>query len=314
MGKIDYEIEMNDGMGEVILDYCTIHFDPDNSAEHYLKRGISREAFFKFAGHVGEIMIQSMEKKVTVDLDLKHIRMENDIPYFSVCIGESNLTDEKAAIYLKELAYKTNFIGSDFLMYLYEYLTFIDANKDKPLSIIVGKIYALALGVTGSFQENTVASVPTDHVAIKAPISTQSTEQPVQYSENGETGVLDPSFWNRYGGVSDSEQEENPYRVKRNELSAVLQSLKDGQRYSLNKDCTVFGKDASSADYVLKNETISRAHAEITRRNGEYYITDLGSTNGTFINGKRLPKNTPIAVSNGDTVKFSNEELRFMTI
>lgn len=346
MGKSDYEIEMNDGMGEVILDHCTIHFDPDNSAEHYLKRGISRQAFFEFAGHIGEIMIQSMENKITVDLDLKHIRMENDVPHFSVCIGESGLTDEKAAIYLKELAYKTNFAGSDFLMYLYEYLTFIDTNKGKPLSVIVEKIYALASGVTGTFQKNTMAGVPTENVTVKAPFSARmntpvdasvssqmnmsitapvsepvnipekipNAEQTVQYSENGETGVLDPSFWTRYGGMTDSNHEENPYRVKRNEASAVLQSLKDGQRYSLNKDCIVFGKDAASADYVLNNETISRAHAEVTRRNDGYYITDLGSTNGTFINTKKLPKNTPIAVSNGDTVKFSNEELRFMTI
>lgn len=58
----------------------------------------------------------------------------------------------------------------------------------------------------------------------------------------------------------------------------------------------------------------SRAHAEIKKRNGVYYVTDLGSTNGTFVNSKRLPKNTAIEVSNGDMVKFSNVELRFMTI
>lgn len=366
MNNLDFEIEMKDGTGEIILDNCTIHFDPDNSAEHYLKRGISRKAFFRFAGQIGEIMLKCMEKKMTVDLELTHIRMENDVPNFSVYIGESGLTDEKAAVFLKELALKANFVGSDFLMYVYDYMTFIDANKDKPLNIIIGKIYAMESGTLESADlhpEYTQTMHVEEPVRMEQPLRSERPvrmeqplrmEQPVRaeqsiraeeparvehpvrrepepgvtgtltsfpfdtsyekYSDNGETGTLDPSFWNRYGTAAGSEQNDNPHRVKRNEPSAVLQSLSDGQRYVLDKDCVVFGKDASSADYVLANDTISRAHAEIIRRNGGYYVTDLNSTNGTYINSKKLPKNTQIEVSNGDTVKFSNIELRFMII
>lgn len=354
MKDLEFGIEMRGGTGEIILDNCTIHFDPDNSAEHYLKRGISRKAFFQFAGQLGEIMLKCMEKKMTVDLDLKHIRMENDIPNFSVCIGESTLTDRAAALFLKDLACKANFVGSDFLMYIYDYMTFIDANKDKPLNIIIGKIYALESDMLGNVsakpeysgtihtEETAGAAEPVraepfaraagfvrTEPAARAVESARIEKEPAvtgtlnsfqpyaeheKYSENGETGVLDPSFWNRYGSAADSEQNDNPHRVKRNEPSAVLQSLEDGQRYILDKDCVVFGKDASSADYVLPNDTISRAHAEITRRSGGYYVTDLGSTNGTYINSRKLPKNTPIEVTNGDTVKLSNVELRFMTI
>ena len=93
MGGLDFGIEMKDRAGEIILNNCKIHFDPDNSAQHYLERGVSREAFFRFAGQIGEIMLKCMEEKMTVDLDLRHIRMENDVPNFSVCIGESGLTD-----------------------------------------------------------------------------------------------------------------------------------------------------------------------------------------------------------------------------
>ncbi|MCI9385685.1 MAG: FHA domain-containing protein [Lachnospiraceae bacterium] len=377
MGSLDFGIEMKDRAGEIILNNCKIHFDPDNSAQHYLERGVSREAFFRFAGQIGEIMLKCMEEKMTVDLDLRHIRMENDVPNFSVCIGESGLTDREAALYLKDLAYKANFIGSDFLMYVYDYMTYIDTNMDKPLNIIIGKIYAME---SGTFEKTDMQSGYTKTVHIEQPERPpqparierpvryeqparyeQPTrieqparyEQPVReertmwaeeppgtepeqavtgtltafhpnteyenYSENGETGVLDPSFWNRYGAASDSGQEDNPHRIKRggrkeSEPSAVLQAVSDGQRYMLDKECVVFGKDASSADYVLQNDTISRAHAEIKKRNGVYYVTDLGSTNGTFVNSKRLPKNTAIEVSNGDMVKFSNVELRFMTI
>lgn len=63
MSSLDFGIEMKDRVGEIILNNCKIHFDPDNSAQHYLERGVSREAFFRFAGQIGEIMLKCMEKR-----------------------------------------------------------------------------------------------------------------------------------------------------------------------------------------------------------------------------------------------------------
>jgi len=55
-------------------------------------------------------------------------------------------------------------------------------------------------------------------------------------------------------------------------------------------------------DFVLAGEGISRKHARIHRRETEYYIQDLGSTNGTFVNDIRLDNERKL--SHGDVIKL----------
>lgn len=57
---------------------------------------------------------------------------------------------------------------------------------------------------------------------------------------------------------------------------------------------------------------VSRRHAHITLSNGQYFLEDLGSTNGTFINrGKRLPPGQRQALCDGDEIIVGKTFLRF---
>ncbi len=57
---------------------------------------------------------------------------------------------------------------------------------------------------------------------------------------------------------------------------------------------------------------VSRRHAKITRNNGAYFIEDLGSTNGTYVNrGRRLLPGNPQVISDGDEVIVGKTFLRF---
>jgi len=57
---------------------------------------------------------------------------------------------------------------------------------------------------------------------------------------------------------------------------------------------------------------VSRKHARIVRRNGAYFIEDLGSTNGTFVNrGRRLLPGTPQVLNAGDEIIVGKTFLRF---
>src|SRR5690349_16360934 len=57
---------------------------------------------------------------------------------------------------------------------------------------------------------------------------------------------------------------------------------------------------------------VSRRHARITLSNGQYFVEDLGSTNGTFINrGKRLPPGQRQALCDGDEIIVGKTFLRF---
>jgi hypothetical protein len=61
----------------------------------------------------------------------------------------------------------------------------------------------------------------------------------------------------------------------------------EGMAFDLTKESTILGRDVSS-DIVLADTEVSRQHAQISKTPGGFVYEDLGSTNGSFINGERL--------------------------
>ena len=85
-----------------------------------------------------------------------------------------------------------------------------------------------------------------------------------------------------------------------------------GMVFELTKDMTLFGRDVTS-DIVLGDSEVSRQHARITHTAGGYVLEDLGSTNGTFVNGERLM--APQVLSPGDLIGFGeNVTLTFNAV
>ena len=54
---------------------------------------------------------------------------------------------------------------------------------------------------------------------------------------------------------------------------------------------------------VVSDPTVSSHHAEIHPDGQGYNIVDLGSTNGTFVNGQRIAKNIPLLLHAGDAIR-----------
>ncbi|MDA1129597.1 MAG: FHA domain-containing protein, partial [Chloroflexi bacterium] len=73
---------------------------------------------------------------------------------------------------------------------------------------------------------------------------------------------------------------------------------------------TVFGS-APSADTTIENAFVSRRHFQIRGQDGVYYISDLDSTNGTYLNGERLPPNVERRVKDGDQISLAKDEVVF---
>jgi pSer/pThr/pTyr-binding forkhead associated (FHA) protein len=70
------------------------------------------------------------------------------------------------------------------------------------------------------------------------------------------------------------------------------------------KACYLVGR-IPVCDIVLENDTVSRQHAVFqSRSNGKLYLYDLGSTHGTFVNGKRLEPKTYVELTPGVQIKF----------
>lgn len=83
------------------------------------------------------------------------------------------------------------------------------------------------------------------------------------------------------------------------------------QNVLLYKEEMHIGKEERQADICLPFEVISRIHAKVIRKEGSYYLMDLASTNGTYINGKRLPAEETVKLEQGDMVAFANVEYIF---
>ena len=76
---------------------------------------------------------------------------------------------------------------------------------------------------------------------------------------------------------------------------------------ALSSDTVTIGRLAD-CDVVLKDKGASRKHAQLKRRDGAWTLTDLGSTNGTRVNGVRVDKQT---LEDGDEITFGNTRMRF---
>ncbi|MCD8088747.1 MAG: trypsin-like peptidase domain-containing protein [Oscillospiraceae bacterium] len=85
-----------------------------------------------------------------------------------------------------------------------------------------------------------------------------------------------------------------------------------GERVPINKTVFRIGSKRGSVDYVITNNTaISRNHASIVSRNGEYFILDNNSSNFTFVNGTQLTPNTEVRIHEGDSIRLADENFRF---
>jgi hypothetical protein len=80
------------------------------------------------------------------------------------------------------------------------------------------------------------------------------------------------------------------------------------QRYAVDKDQFIIGRGTKSSDLPIRDGNISRKHAAVIRRNGDYYIKDLGSTNGIDYNGDRIEGKK---IEEGDIFSICDYQLRF---
>ena len=88
-----------------------------------------------------------------------------------------------------------------------------------------------------------------------------------------------------------------------------IQSL-DGQiQFQVGHGDFVIGKSKDRVNgVIIGNPAVSRVHCKILYQNGTYFIVDMGSSNGTFLNGKRVSATEPLPIQNGSRIRIANIE------
>ena len=84
-------------------------------------------------------------------------------------------------------------------------------------------------------------------------------------------------------------------------LVKILQGIETQRLFSQNE--IMIGRD-THCDLSMMDETMSAHHARLVHHHGQWWLEDLNSTNGTFLNGERL--NTPAVIITGDEFKCGN--------
>jgi len=82
-----------------------------------------------------------------------------------------------------------------------------------------------------------------------------------------------------------------------------------GKKYDLDLNEMVIGRSDTS-NITVNEENVSRHHAKITKVEAEYFIEDLKSTNGTFVNTKKIEK---VSLREGDLVLIGNTILKYIS-
>lgn len=134
---------------------------------------------------------------------------------------------------------------------------------------------------------------------------------------NEETGVMNRSGMFSSDGYEETGVMQNETGVLQGNYNIHYPTLvwtKTNEAIRVNKPVYRIGKDRANVDYcILNNSAVSRCHVDIITRGHRYFIIDLNSKNGTFINGHMITANTETEIKNQDSLRLANEDFIFVS-
>ena len=103
----------------------------------------------------------------------------------------------------------------------------------------------------------------------------------------------------------------NSYGNLQRRVRIIALNTSERIELDVNKDEYLIGKKADKVDGVVSfNKMISRIHCKINKQESGATITDLGSANGTYVNGAKLQPNQRMNISNGDIIRLANSDFQ----
>ncbi|CDF44656.1 putative uncharacterized protein [Roseburia sp. CAG:100] len=145
------------------------------------------------------------------------------------------------------------------------------------------------------------------------PVNNHTQQQPLQFEQDytstanfGETVVLGTDTAGETtvlnAGYNTVQKQMNPYLIRK----------KTGERVEINKNVFRIGKEKNYVDYCISdNSAVSRSHADIIKKDNEFYIVDNNSLNHTFLNSKQIPSSQMQKLSDYMIIQLADEIFEF---
>ncbi|RGR64590.1 FHA domain-containing protein [Roseburia inulinivorans] len=88
-----------------------------------------------------------------------------------------------------------------------------------------------------------------------------------------------------------------------------IQSMNGQFHFDIQENEFLIGKSREKVQGVITgNSAVSRVHCKIVRKNGNFYVVDMESSNGTYVNGKKIKPGVPEPIFEGCQLRIANAE------
>jgi pSer/pThr/pTyr-binding forkhead associated (FHA) protein/NADPH-dependent 2,4-dienoyl-CoA reductase/sulfur reductase-like enzyme len=116
--------------------------------------------------------------------------------------------------------------------------------------------------------------------------------------------VMEPRSQTGPAGLPDE-----PLERPQTSTGVIAELTWDGRRFEIIEDMFQIGRDTEGAKVTLEDPAASWLHAEVTRHGDTLYLRDLGSRNGSYVNGELVA--VPHPLRDGDVIHIGNTDLTF---
>lgn len=114
----------------------------------------------------------------------------------------------------------------------------------------------------------------------------------------------------RKATMADSIESMSDNNIGQPALALILEGEPSDTIFIVNKEKFTIGKRTGSDGQITFNSAVSRHHCDIIYKDMKYFVVDMGSSNGTFINGERLVPKTPKEIHSGDIMRLANSDFK----
>ncbi|MEN9723680.1 MAG: hypothetical protein RJB38_1666 [Pseudomonadota bacterium] len=113
-------------------------------------------------------------------------------------------------------------------------------------------------------------------------------------------------------GDPETIQKELEHAKKQPACLIVVRGSPQGHRYFLTQDETIIGRDPAVDIAITSDPNISRKHARLVKQGDSVVLVDLGSSNGTKVNGKSVSSQSPVTLAKEDMIGMGTTQFKFL--